>query len=65
MHWPYGVKEEDKIDMWQRVLAPNLGIMITEYKNKIHQLMRLAFNGKLFSDIFYAPATSCNSNEDF
>ena len=48
--WP-DCSIEEKMDMWQRVLAANLKPMMTEYKNKIHQPMRHAFNGQYF--IFY------------
>jgi hypothetical protein len=45
--WP-DCSIEEKMDMWQRVLAANLKPMMTEYKNKIHQPMRHAFNGQYF-----------------
>lgn len=54
IHWPPGSSDEEKMDMWERVLAPNLTLMMTEYKNKIHQQMRMAFNGEIcFLDLLF------------
>ena len=40
LNWPPGTSDDEKMDMWQRVLAPSLKRMISDYKNKIWQPMK-------------------------
>ena len=39
VHFPPDTTDEEKMDIWNGVLAPNLTPLFTEYKNKIHQRM--------------------------
>jgi hypothetical protein len=41
-----GVTDEEKMTAWSNVLSPNMTTLFGEYKNKIHQPMRLHFMSK-------------------
>jgi hypothetical protein len=49
IQWTPDIHDYDKIAVWNSVLAPNLNPLFSEFKNKIHQPMRQAFNSKFFS----------------
>lgn len=38
--------DEEKMTVWSNVLAPNMNILFSDYKNKIHQPMRLHYMSK-------------------
>ena len=46
LHWPavHENNENFKRITWDNILAPLVGVMLTEHKNKIHQRMRATFN---------------------
>lgn len=41
-----GVTDEDKMSVWTNVLAPSMTALYTDYKNKIHQPMRITYMSK-------------------
>lgn len=46
------ITDEEKMTIWSSVLAPNMTYLFTEYKNKIHQPMRLCYMSKCQTIIF-------------
>jgi hypothetical protein len=46
IQWTPDMQDDDKIAVWNNVLAPNLNPLLSEFKNKIHQPMWHAFNCK-------------------
>ena len=46
VQWPPDCSEDDKIAIWHTHLSKEVSPMLSEYKNKIHQPMRIAFNSK-------------------
>jgi hypothetical protein len=37
IQWTPDMQDDDKIAVWNNVLAPNLSPLLSEFKNKIHQ----------------------------